>query len=91
VAGELIAGLRVVFAVFAEDMGAAGKERDDSSGLCYYGARYLAPWLTRWISPDSMGAVDGLNLYIYVGNKTFNFVVSFIQNIGAITLFIFFE
>jgi RHS repeat-associated protein len=29
------------------------KERDDSSGLCYYGARYLAPWLARWISPDS--------------------------------------
>jgi hypothetical protein len=23
-----------------------GKERDDSSGLCHYGARYLAPWLT---------------------------------------------
>jgi RHS repeat-associated protein len=43
------------------------KERDDSSGLCYYGARYLAPWLARWISPDSAGAVDGLNLYIYVG------------------------
>jgi RHS repeat-associated protein len=34
-----------------------GKERDDSSGLCYYGARYLAPWLARWISPDSAGAV----------------------------------
>jgi RHS repeat-associated protein len=32
------------------------KERDDSSGLCYYGARYLAPWLARWISPDSAGA-----------------------------------
>ncbi|CAC9434285.1 hypothetical protein [uncultured Gammaproteobacteria bacterium] len=46
-----------------------GKERDDSSGLCYYGARYLAPWLARWISPDSAGAVDGLNLYIYVGNN----------------------
>ncbi|VVH64316.1 hypothetical protein BSPLISOX_2317, partial [uncultured Gammaproteobacteria bacterium] len=45
------------------------KERDDSSGLCYYGARYLAPWLARWISPDSAGAVDGLNLYIYVGNN----------------------
>ncbi len=30
-----------------------GKERDDSSGLSYYGARYLAPWLARWISPDS--------------------------------------
>jgi RHS repeat-associated protein len=46
-----------------------GKERDDSSGLSYYGARYLAPWLTRWISPDSAGAVDDLNLYVYVGNN----------------------
>ncbi|CAC9436407.1 hypothetical protein [uncultured Gammaproteobacteria bacterium] len=46
-----------------------GKERDDSSGLCYYGARYLAPWLARWISPDSAGAVDGLNLYVYVSNN----------------------
>ncbi|CAB5496561.1 RHS repeat-associated core domain-containing protein [Bathymodiolus thermophilus thioautotrophic gill symbiont] len=46
-----------------------GKERDDSSGLCYYGARYLAPWLARWISPDLAGSVDGLNLYVYVGNN----------------------
>jgi RHS repeat-associated protein len=37
--------------------------------LCYYGARYLAPWLTRWISPDATGAVDGLNLYVYVDNN----------------------
>jgi hypothetical protein len=28
-----------------------------------------APWLTRWISPDSAGAVDGLNLYAYVKNN----------------------
>jgi RHS repeat-associated protein len=34
-----------------------GKERDDSSGLSYYGARYLTPWLVRWISPDSVGAL----------------------------------
>jgi RHS repeat-associated protein len=46
-----------------------GKERDDSSGLSYYGARYLAPWLTRWINPDAAGAVDGLNFYVYVGNN----------------------
>ncbi|CAC9542485.1 hypothetical protein [uncultured Gammaproteobacteria bacterium] len=46
-----------------------GKERDDSSGLSYYGARYLAPWLARWISPDSAGAIDGLNLYVYVSNS----------------------
>jgi hypothetical protein len=25
--------------------------------------------LARWISPDSAGAVDGLNLYVYVGNN----------------------
>ncbi|VVH66173.1 hypothetical protein BSPLISOX_597 [uncultured Gammaproteobacteria bacterium] len=46
-----------------------GKERNDNSGLYYYGARYLAPWLTRWISPDSVGVVDGLNLYVYVRNN----------------------
>ena len=51
-----------------------GKERDDSSGLSYYGARYLAPWLTRWISPDSAGAVDGLNLYVYVGNNPLKYI-----------------
>ena len=44
-----------------------GKERDDSSGLCYYGARYLAPWLSRWVNPDSAGV--SLNLYVYVGNN----------------------
>ncbi|KRP46696.1 sugar-binding protein [Pseudomonas libanensis] len=38
------------------------KERD-ATGLYYYGARYYAPWLQRWISPDPMGDVDGLNLY----------------------------
>ncbi|CAB5496086.1 hypothetical protein [uncultured Gammaproteobacteria bacterium] len=46
-----------------------GKEGDDSSGLSYYGARYLAPWLARWTSPDSAGAVNGLNLYVYVNNN----------------------
>ncbi|CAC9480743.1 hypothetical protein [uncultured Gammaproteobacteria bacterium] len=51
-----------------------GKERDDSSGLSYYGARYLAPWLARWISPDSAGAVDGLNLYVYVGNNPLKYI-----------------
>jgi RHS repeat-associated protein len=50
------------------------EERDDSSGLCYYGARDLAPWLTRGISPDSAGAVDGLNLYVYVGNNPLKYI-----------------
>lgn len=40
----------------------SGKERD-ATGLYYYGSRYYAPWLQRWVSPDPMGGVDGLNLY----------------------------
>jgi insecticidal toxin complex protein TccC len=46
----------------------SGRERDDS-GLYYYGARYYAPWLQRWISPDPAGAVDGLNLYAFARNN----------------------
>lgn len=29
-----------------------GKERDDETGFSYHGARYYAPWLGRWTSPD---------------------------------------
>ncbi len=42
-----------------------GKERDDETGLYYYGARYYPPWLGRWTACDSSGA-DGLNRYTYV-------------------------
>jgi RHS repeat-associated protein len=30
----------------------AGKERDEETGLSYFGARYYAPWLGRWVSCD---------------------------------------
>ncbi|MCP1484678.1 insecticidal toxin complex protein TccC [Pseudomonas fluorescens] len=43
----------------------SGKERD-ATGLYYYGFRYYAPWLGRWISPDPGGTVDGLNLFRFV-------------------------
>jgi len=46
-----------------------GKERDDETGLYYYGARYYAAWLCRWISTDPAGFVDGLNMYAYVKNN----------------------
>ncbi|AZF43567.1 Putative insecticidal toxin complex [Pseudomonas sp. R1-43-08] len=46
----------------------SGKERD-ASGLSYYGYRYYAPWLCRWISPDPTGDADGLNLYAMVGGN----------------------
>ncbi|MDJ0796430.1 MAG: SpvB/TcaC N-terminal domain-containing protein [Calothrix sp. MO_167.B12] len=47
----------------------SGKERDDSTGLYYYGARYYAPWLGRWLKPDPVGTVDGLNMYGFVGGN----------------------
>ncbi|MHC8331195.1 RHS repeat-associated core domain-containing protein [Pseudomonas sp. LB3P25] len=51
----------------------SGKERD-ASGLYYYGQRYYAPWLQRWINPDPAGTADGLNLYCMVGNNPVRFV-----------------
>ena len=42
-----------------------GKERDEESGLYYHGARYYAAWLGKWISADSIGIADDLNLYTY--------------------------
>ncbi|TKA52636.1 hypothetical protein B0A55_13792, partial [Friedmanniomyces simplex] len=41
----------------------AGKEADGESGLSYFGRRYYAPWLARWISPDPIGIADGLNVF----------------------------
>jgi RHS repeat-associated protein len=52
----------------------SGKERDDTTGLYYYGARYYAPWLGRWMSPDPAGTVDGLNLYAFVVGNPINHV-----------------
>jgi len=46
----------------------SGKERD-TTGLYYYGLRYYAPWLGRWLNPDPGGTVDGLNLYRMVRNN----------------------
>jgi len=47
----------------------SGKEKDKQTGLYYYGARYYAPELRRWLSPDPAGTVDGLNLYGFVGGN----------------------
>ncbi|HEY0512627.1 MAG TPA: RHS repeat-associated core domain-containing protein [Thermoanaerobaculia bacterium] len=51
-----------------------GKERDEESGLYYHGARYYAPWLTRWTSADQAGLIDGTNVYAYVCNNPMRFV-----------------
>jgi RHS repeat-associated protein len=46
-----------------------GMERDEESGVAYHRARYYAPWLARWVSPDPSGPVDGCNLFHYARNN----------------------
>jgi RHS repeat-associated protein len=45
------------------------KERDDETGLYYFGVRYYAAWLGRWTSSDPGDFVDGLNMYQYAQNN----------------------
>lgn len=47
----------------------ANREKDAENGFYYYGARYYAPWIGRWISPDPAGITDGPNRYAFVGNN----------------------
>ncbi|WP_375419223.1 SpvB/TcaC N-terminal domain-containing protein [uncultured Hymenobacter sp.] len=47
-----------------------GKERDQESGLYYYGMRYYAPWLCRFVSVDPLAAKYAYYTpYQYAGNK----------------------
>ncbi|MBE7385745.1 MAG: VCBS repeat-containing protein [Leptolyngbya sp. SIO1E4] len=51
----------------------SGKERDDETGLYYYGARYYAPWLGRWMSCDPIGSADSVNLYQFLKENPLRF------------------
>ena len=47
-----------------------GKERDEATGLYYYGARYYAAWLARFVSIDPLQFdYPQLTPYNYAGNK----------------------
>jgi RHS repeat-associated protein len=50
----------------------SGKERDDFTGLYYFGYRYYAHWIGGWINPDPIGPEDSENLYLYVQNNPVN-------------------
>ena len=52
----------------------SGKERDDATGLYYFGYRYYAHWMGSWINPDPLGPEDSVNLYGYVHNNPVNLV-----------------
>lgn len=47
-----------------------GKERDEESGLYYYGARYYAPWTCRFVSLDPLaGMMPDASPYCYAANN----------------------
>lgn len=50
----------------------ASYRRDSETGLYHCGARYYAPWLGRWTSPDPLGMVDGPNVYTYCNSDPVN-------------------
>ncbi|WP_258394904.1 RHS repeat-associated core domain-containing protein [Pseudomonas fluorescens] len=60
----------------------SGKERD-ATGLYYYGARYYAPWLQRWLNPDPAGDVDGLNFYRFSENSP----ITYVDRLGNYSVF----
>ncbi|MCH9628165.1 MAG: hypothetical protein S4CHLAM2_18200 [Chlamydiales bacterium] len=49
----------------------ASKRYDEETDLIYFGRRYYAPSLGRWITADPQGFDDGPNLYAYVHNSPF--------------------
>ena len=49
--------------------GFSAKRTDEETGYLYFGRRYYAPDLGRWITPDPLGFSDGSNLYAYVCNS----------------------
>src|SRR5271170_1956699 len=65
-----------VTTVFFPRSRSTGKERDTESGLDYFGARYYASTMGRFMGPDPSGLVfasfanpQSLNLYSYAQNN----------------------
>jgi RHS repeat-associated protein len=51
-----------------------GRAYDAETGLYYYRARYYDYATGRFLQPDPMGYMAGLNLYTYCGNNALNYV-----------------
>ena len=52
-----------------------GKERDEETGLYYYGMRYYAAWICRFVSVDPLQfEYPELTPYQYAGNKPITFI-----------------
>ncbi len=44
------------------------KRYDEGTGLSYYGYRFYAPAIERWLNRDPIAEAGGINLYGFVGN-----------------------
>jgi RHS repeat-associated protein len=52
-----------------------GKERDEETGLYYYGARYYAGWIARFVSVDPLQhKYPHYTPYQYAGNKPISYI-----------------
>ncbi|MCF7709461.1 MAG: RHS repeat-associated core domain-containing protein [Verrucomicrobia bacterium] len=50
------------------------KYHDTETGLVYYGYRYYNPVLGRWLNRDPIGERGGVDVYVYVSNKSPNYI-----------------
>jgi len=50
------------------------KRYDEGTGLSYYGYRFYAPVIERWLNRDPLGEAGGVNLYGFVLNDPVNAV-----------------
>jgi RHS repeat-associated protein len=50
------------------------KERDEETGLSYFGARYYAPWLGRWTACDPKPSASGGGSYTFVADNPIRLV-----------------
>ncbi|MFT4552179.1 MAG: RHS repeat-associated protein, partial [Chlamydiales bacterium] len=62
-------GIRIDSSQLGNPWRYSNKRVDDEMGLVFFGKRYYAPSIGRWITPDPTGFADGPNLYAYVHNK----------------------
>jgi RHS repeat-associated protein len=51
-----------------------GRRWDSVAGLYYYRFRDFSPDLGRFLQPDPLGYIDGMNLYAYVNNNPLNWI-----------------
>jgi RHS repeat-associated protein len=50
------------------------KRYDAGAGLNYYGYRFYAPAIGRWMNRDPLGEAGGINLYGFVSNNPVNWI-----------------